>query len=437
MKYTCHFSLQRLMTSVGLIVCAVPLLFSQQEETNWTHFRGSNLDGVSHNTGLPVQWNDSVGVVWKEPVHGKGHSSPVVNHSRIWLTTASAGGKQLYALCYDLNSGRLIHDILVFQPDSALSIHTLNSYATPTPAVADDAVYVHFGSMGTACIDPETGKVKWKRTDLLCDHVQGPASCPFIYRNLLILHYEGVDIQYIVALDRETGQLIWKTIRPQEYYTGVDPIARKAYSTPIVIHVDGRDMLISSGSEVCIAYDPMTGKEIWRITYTSDSSIAMPLYCDGILLISTGFGSPVRLMAVNPKGSGNITKTNILWQTDKDVPGINTPVAVNGRLYMIQEHGTVTCLNVKTGAVIWKNRLKGEFYSSPIAADGKVYFPGKQGVTFVLKEGDTFNLLSQNKTSGEIMATLAVSGKSLLLRTSMALYRIQSVVTNETELTNP
>ena len=431
MKCACHFSLQRLMTSMGLIVCAVPLLFSQQEETNWTHFRGSKLDGVSHNTGLPLNWNDSINVKWKGPVHGKGYSSPVVNHGKIWLTTANTNGKKLYALCYDLSSGRLIHDILVFERDSALSIHALNSYATPTPAVADDAVYIHFGSMGTACLDAITGEVKWKRTDLVCDHVQGPASCPFIYKNLLILHYEGVDIQYIIALNRETGQTVWKTIRPQEYYTSVDPIARKAYSTPIVIQIDGKDMLISSGSEVCIAYDPMTGKEIWRITYTSDSSIAMPLYCDGILLISTGFGSPVRLMAVNPKGSGNITNTNILWQTDRDVPGINTPVAVNGRLYMIQEHGTVTCLNVKTGAVIWKNKLKGEFYSSPVAADGKVYFPSKQGVTYVLKEGEAFHLLSQNKTSGEIMATLAVSGKSLLLRTSKALYRIQSEATSE------
>lgn len=437
MKDTCHSNLMRLMTSAGLVMCVFSLALSQPEESSWTHFRGTQLDGISHNAGLPLKWNDSLNVIWKKPVHGKGHSSPVVFNGKIWLTTASGSGKELYALCYDFKTGRLIHDVLVFQRDSALSIHTLNSYATPTPAVADDAVYVHFGSMGTACLDPETGEVIWKRTDLVCDHVQGPASCPFIYRNLLILHYEGVDIQYIVALNRKTGQLIWKTIRPQEYYTGVDPIARKAYSTPILIHVDGRDMLISSGSEVCIAYDPMTGKEIWRITYTSDSSIAMPLYTDGVLLISTGFGSPVRLMAVNPKGNGNITQTNILWQTDKDVPGINTPVALNGRIYMIQEHGTVTCLNVKTGALIWKNKLKGEFYSSPVAADGKVYFPSKQGITYVLKEGNTFNLLAQNKTRGEIMATLAVSGKSLLLRTSSTLYRIQSAPVSETDLTKP
>ena len=170
----------------------------------------------------------------------------------------------------------------------------------------------------------------------------------------------------------------------------------------------------------------LTGKEIWRIVYSSDSAISMPIYADGILIISTGFHPPVRLMAVNPEGSGNITETNVIWKYDKYIPGINTPVAHNGLLYLIQEKGKIQCLDIKTGHIIWNNRLDGEFYSSPVCADGHIYFPSKQGIVYVLKEGKSFNVAGQNKMKGEIMATMAVSGKSFLLRTDEALYRIEN-----------
>ena len=400
---------------------------AQELRYDWTHFRGSLLNATTANTGLPVHWNDSLNIVWKTPVHDRGISSPVVLDNQVWLTTASKDGKKLYALCYDFKSGRLMYDILVFQPDSIYGIHSLNSYATPTPAIEPGAVYVHYGSMGTACIDTHTGAILWKRTDLKCDHVQGPASCPFIYKDLLILHYEGVDVQFLVALDKKTGKTVWRADRPQEYYLGVEPIGRKAYSTPIIINLDGKDILISSGSEVCIAYDPLTGKEIWRILYISDSAISMPVYCDSVLIISTGFGAPVRMMGMNPRGRGNITESNLLWKVEQDVPGINSPVAVNGRLYMVQEKGVVTCLDVKTGKVIWKNRLKGEFYSSPVYADGYVYFPGKQGTVYILREGPVFQLVAGNRLTGENWSSMAVSGKSFLLRTDKYLYRIQNL----------
>jgi outer membrane protein assembly factor BamB len=246
-----------------------------------------------------------------------------------------------------------------------------------------------------------------------------------IYKDLLILHYEGIDIQFIVALNKHTGEIVWKTERPQEYYINATPIARKAYSTPIFINLNGKDIMISSGSEVCIAYDPLTGKEIWRIVYSSDSSISMPVYESGILIISTGFLPPVRLMAVNPEGTGNITETNILWRSDKYIPGINSPVAHKGLLYAINEKGNIQCFDVKTGEVVWSNHLKGEFYSSPVYADGRIYFPSKQGIIYVLQEGREFKILAENKLDGELWSTIAVSGKSLLIRSDKALYKIE------------
>jgi outer membrane protein assembly factor BamB len=424
-KHSVFHSLKFILPVIALVYNGFQATaFSQG--TDWTFFRGSNLDGVSSNTGLPLRWGEDTSVVWKTAIHNIGKSSPVILNNQIWLTTAKKDGKELFALCIDLNTGKIVHDILLFRPDSVPPIHSLNTYATPTPAIGNGFVYFHFGSMGTACLESATGKVVWKRTDLFCNHVQGPAACPIIYKDLLIFNLEGTDVQYVIALDKKTGKTVWQSLRPQEYYVNAPEIARKAYSTPRVINVKGRDILISVGSEVCIAYDPLTGDEIWRVTYESDSAIAMPLYSDGLVIFSTGFGGAlVRLIAVKPDGNGNITKSGIVWETDKDVPGINTPVVHNGILYMIQEKGMLTCLDAKTGKEFYKKRMKGEFYSSPICADGKVYIPGKQGMVYVLKEGPAFEVLAQNILDGEIWASLAISGKSLLLRTNKALYMIR------------
>jgi outer membrane protein assembly factor BamB len=396
------------------------------QDNDWRFFRGTNLDGVSENKGLPLHWGEDTSVVWKTAIHDKGNSSPVILNNQIWLTTAKADGKELYAVCIDLPTGIILHDILVFSPENIPSIHSLNTYATPTPAIEEGFVYVHFGSMGTACIESATGKIIWTRTDLICNHVQGPASCPIIYKNLLIFNLEGVDVQYVIALDKKTGKTVWQNLRPQEYYVNEPEIARKAYSTPMVINVNGRDILISVGSEICSAFDPLTGKEIWKYTFSSDSAIAMPLYSNGLLIFSTGFGggAPVWLIAVKPDGTGNITQSGKVWETDQDVPGINTPVVHNGIIWMIQEKGLLTCLEAKTGKVFYKKRLKGEFYSSPLCADGKVYLPSKQGIVYVLKEGSEFEVLAQNRLNTEFWASIAVSGKSLLLRSNTALYLI-------------
>jgi outer membrane protein assembly factor BamB len=419
-----YFSIFSFPLLLFILFCSFPA--QSQEKSDWAFFRGSNFDAVSANTDLPLHWGEDTNVIWKTPIHDLGNSSPVILNNQVWLTTAKKDGKELYAICTDLQTGKIIYDLSLFTPDSVPSIHSMNTYATPTAAIEDGFAYFHFGSLGTACVDTKTGSIVWKRNDLICDHVQGPASCPILYQNLLIFNLEGVDVQYVIALDKRTGKTVWQSMRPQEYYVNEPAIARKGYSTPMVIQVKGKDILISVGSEVCIAYDPLTGEEIWRVNYKSDSAIAMPLLSDGLLIFSTGFGgAPVRLIAVNPDGTGNITETQKKWEVDEDVPGINTPVVHNGLLYMIQEKGLLTCLETSSGGLVFKKRLKGEFYSSPVCADGKIYFPSKQGITYVLKEGRTFELLAQNKLDGECWASIAITGKSFILRTNKALYRIQ------------
>ncbi|MFN8206055.1 MAG: PQQ-binding-like beta-propeller repeat protein [Bacteroidales bacterium] len=419
-------SYKKLRLILGAIIMFFVSVHAQENNSgDWTFFRGTGLDGVSANTGLPLRWGEDTNVVWKTTIHDLGHSSPVVLDNQVWLTTALKDGKELFALCLDFQTGAVIHNILVFKPDSVPGIHSLNSYATPTPALEKGFVYVHFGSMGTACLNTQTGKIVWTRTDLFCDHVQGPASCPILYKDLLIFNLEGIDVQYVIALDKRTGATVWQTERPKEHYVNEPPIARKGYSTPRVIQVNGKDLLISVGSEVCIAYDPLTGQEIWRVAYSSDSAIAMPLFSDGLVIFSTGFyANPVRLIAVKPDGTGNVTKSHVVWESGEDVPGINTPVVNKGILYMIQEKGLLTCLSAAKGEVIYKKRLKGDFYASPIIADGKVFFPSKQGIIYVLREGPVFEILAMNKLDGECWASIGISGKSILLRTNKALYRI-------------
>ena len=217
------------------------------KDKNWTHFRGTNLNSIAENENIPLIWDESV-IKWKTEIHDKGYSSPVVYKDQIWLTTGKDGGEELYAVCLDFETGKIIYDIKVFFPEEVERRHSLNTYASPTPCIEKGFVYVHYGSMGTACINTETGEIMWKRTDLKCKHIHGPGSSPVIYNNLLILHFEGVEERYIVALDKSNGELVWRTDRPADLYEPLPTVGRLAYLTPIIINVEGRYMLISNGS---------------------------------------------------------------------------------------------------------------------------------------------------------------------------------------------
>jgi outer membrane protein assembly factor BamB len=347
------------------------------------------------------------------------------------VTTATDDGKQLYAVCTDFETGEVIYDIKVFEPDSVYSKHPINSYATPTPCIEKGFVYVHFGQYGTACINTENGSIIWQRTDLKCNHIQGPGSSPIIYKNLLILHLEGSDVQYIVALNKTNGQTVWKTERRKELYDPLEPIGKKAYITPLIVNVKGRNMLISNGSAVCSAYDPETGKEIWWIVWGEDSTIAMPFSENGKVYFYTSYVVPpvgenyAELIAVVPDGQGDIAK-NILWRIKTPVLQLLTPVIRNGLIYTIDSEGNLKCIDSQTGNDIYSEKLRGKFNSSPVYAAGNIYFCSTQGEILVLKEGLEYNIIAKNRLEGEIWATPAILRNSILIRTSKFLYRIGS-----------
>ncbi len=389
---------------------------------NWPQFRGPDGQGHADATQLPLAWSETEHVRWKTPIHDRGWSSPVVWGDQIWLTTATPEGKELYAICVDAQSGRIVHDLKVFDVENPADTRQYNSFASPTPVIERGRVYLSFGSYGTACLDTANGKVLWQRRDLPCNHFRGPGASPILFENLLILDFDGFDFQYLVALDKQTGETIWKTDRTVDYGT-TDGDLKKSFSTPLVIEAGGRLQMISACSKAALAYDPRTGKELWRIRFKEFSSAARPVFGDGLLFINTGFGK-AELLAVRPEGDGDLTQSNIVWKQTKSIGSKPSPVFVDGLLYQVHDAGVASCIDAKTGKEVWSKRLGGDFSASPISAAGRVYFCDENGKTTVVKAGRKYAELAVNSLDDGCKASPAVAGQALILRTKTALYRI-------------
>jgi outer membrane protein assembly factor BamB len=347
----------------------------------------------------------------------------VIWDDRIWMTTATEDGKVLSAVCLDRESGRVLHDFKVFDLPQPPEIHKFNSYSSPTPAIEAGRVYLSWGSYGIACLDSATADVLWSRRDLECDHYRGPGASPILFEDLLIQHYDGFDHQYVVALDKHTGETVWRTPRPENFGTDNGDY-KKAYGTPIVIEVDGRRQLISPCSKGAFAYDPRTGAELWRIRYDGFSTACRPLYVHGLVFISTGF-SKSEMIAVRPTGSGDVTDTHVVWRETKTMPSKPSPLIVGDRMFTIHDQGVATCLDARTGKAVWQDRVGGNFSASPLFADGRIYLFGEDGKTTVIAAGDEYTVLAENQLPDGIMASPAVAGQSLFLRTATHLYRLE------------
>jgi outer membrane protein assembly factor BamB len=410
------------LKSLLLILAAVAA--APADDGPWPEFRGPTGNGCSQARGLPVRWSETENIRWKTAIHGRGWSSPVVWGDQVWLTTAPDDGREAYAVAVDLASGRIVHDVKVFDVPRPQPIEPFNSYASPTPTIEAGRLYVHFGAHGTACLDTRSARILWTRRDLKCNHFRGPGSSPILVGNLLVVHFDGIDLDYVVALDKSTGKTVWKTDRSTDF-SGVDGDFRKAYSTPIVITVAGRRQLISPASRAAMAYDPLTGRELWKIHFESYSTAPRPVAGEGLVFIHTGFGSAAELLAVRPDGQGDVTDTHIVWRLGKYVSNKPSAILLDGLLYMTADNGIATCLEAKTGKQVWQQRLRGRQSASPIAADGRIYFFSQEGKTTVIRAGRDYEKLAENKLDDGFMASPAVAGKALILRTKTRLLRVE------------
>lgn len=407
----------------------------------WPEFRGPAGDGVAHGTtDLPVEFGEEKNLVWKIPVPGTGYSSPVIDQNHVWLTTSQpqgersesqgAGGTEfkyqavdLLLLGFDRESGEQTHSIFLFTAQQPEAIHSLNSYASPTACLDGKHIYCHFGTYGTAAVDATTGEVLWRNDTIQLQHQTGPGSSPILYKDFVIFHADGMDTQSIVALRKSVGEIAWRSQRSGEM--PAQPDFKKAFCTPSIANIDGKDLLISPAVDWLYLYDPADGNEVYKIPYgqLGFSTVPRPVIKDNMAYVCTGFMKS-RLLAIDlANGSFAEPADRIRWVFEKQVPKMPSPLIMGEWLLLVADTGIASCVDLQSGEEIWTERLGGKFSASPILADGKVYIGSQEGKVWVLEPGRSYKQLSVNSLDSEVMASPAAVENHLYIRTSKSLYK--------------
>lgn len=425
------------------------LLSTAVSAAEWPQFRGPAGDGHSAARGLPTAWSESEHVDWKAAIPGRGWSSPVIADGVVWLTTAVehpatpeqteralktklagnpmakqlniVGSITLRAVAVDLATGKILRDVHLFDVADPEPVHSLNSYASPSPILDDDRLYCHFGTFGTAAVDVRSGTVLW-RTRLPNEHSVGPGSSPALFEDKLIIPCDGTEAQYVTALDVNTGKPVWKTPRPP--MTGDKGDLHKAFSTPLVIRHAGRVQVVIMGAQWVVAYEPRSGQELWRVRHGEGfSNVARPVFAHGLVYVCTGYMQH-QLWAIRVDGQGDVTDTHVVWRVKRQVPAMPSPIVIDNEVYMVSDQGVATCLDALTGEQIWQQRVEGNYSASPLFADGKLFFCNREGRTTVVLPGREYREIAVNLLDGQLMASPVAVDGALLLRSQSHLYRL-------------
>ncbi|MFH0760350.1 MAG: PQQ-binding-like beta-propeller repeat protein [Bacteroidota bacterium] len=405
-----------------VLACISGAAVAQSPATSWPAYRGPSDDGHSTARNVPVSWSETTNVVWRTKIPGRGWSSPVVMDGMVWITTSEPVGKKLKVIGIKEKDGSISHFIEVFDIEFPQEQHPLNTYASPSPVIEPGRLYVHFGAYGTACLDTRSGKILWKRTDLQCDHGVGPGSSPMLYKNLLILTFDGQDLQYLIALDKQTGKTVWKSPRSLDY-SSMAPDARKALTTPVVVRFNGRDQLVSVGPHAVMAYEPLTGQEIWKVRFEGYSGSSRPVADDQNVYINCGL-TPACIMAIKLSGTGDKTGSGIVWSNKRSMAARSSPLLIDGLFYMVNSAGQAKCIDTQTGKELWVERVGEETSASPVFAGGMIYTFDQGGLTAIIRPGRTFTRIAENRISDGFMASPAITDGSLYLRSKSELIKI-------------
>lgn len=400
---------------------------------NWPGWRGPNGDGISTEEDLPIHWSKTENIAWRTPIAGEGHSSPVVWGDRVFLTTSLTEQNERRLLCLNRLDGKLLWERLVIN-SAPETLHRLNSRASGTPATDGEQVYVTFmlakedmvmapnvgterlitpGRIVVAAYD-FAGTEKWKTDvgDFVSAH--GFNSCPVLYEDLVIINGDHDGDAYIVALDRETGDERWRT--PRE--NGI-----RSYVTPIIRKIGNRTQMILSGSESVASYDPRSGKRHWILDGPTEQFVASMVY-NGEYVFVTGGYPEKHILAIDPSGTGNVTETHIAWRTIRGAAYVPSPIVADKYLLVVSDGGVATCFDTRSGEPLWKERLAGAQSSSPVLADGIVYFFSDRGEATLVRPGEEFEELARNRLEEPISSSPAISQGQIFVRTHQALYCI-------------
>lgn len=405
------------------LVCFPGLLTAE----NWPEFRGPTAQGHSSATGLPIRWSATQNVVWKSALPGVGWSSPVVVDGVIYLTTAVAEGedsveanRSLRAIALSGETGSILWDVEVFQQkaENAPRIHKKNSHASPTPVWEEGRLYVHFGHQGTACLNAGNGEILWSTRQHSYAPVHGNGSSPVVVDGLLVFSADGGKSPQVIALDKLTGKTRWKFARES------DAKRKFSFCTPLLIEVEGEPQIISPGSGMVAGLNPSTGAEIWRLNYDQGYSVVpRPVLAHGLIFVGTGYDKP-RGLAIRIGGKGDITDSHLAWEQTKYVPHNPSMIAVGDELYMVADNGILSCMDAKTGEVHYQERCTGPISASILYGDGHLYLLDERGSCSVVKPGKSFTVVTKNALGERALASPAVIGSDLLLRTEEHLYRV-------------
>ncbi|MEZ5386029.1 MAG: PQQ-binding-like beta-propeller repeat protein [Prosthecobacter sp.] len=428
------------LLSTALLLCATTALAEvATTPVFWPARNGPTLDGVvpaAEAARVPLEWDAESGknIAWSTELEGDGHSTPVIGGDMIWFTAATPDGKQQFVYGINRHTGKIVHHLLAFEnADPEILGNPINNYAAPSPALEADALYVHFGTYGTARLDPATGKKVWERRDINVRHYRGPGSSPLIHGNLLILTFDGINEQFVTALDKNTGKTIWKTPRSTDYgdldkdgKPTRDGDMRKAYHTPNVFEIAGSEVLVSVGSRAAFGYDVKTGKELWTIRHGGFNAAIPPLRLDNLLVLNTGSERSHTLgVRIDDKMSGDITESHVIWDREKRNASESSPVLVNGTLYQTTRGGIISAVDAKTGKDLWEDRMNGQHLPGPIVIGDKLLFSNDRGQTFVVRANpEKFELVGTNQLPDAITSSAAVADGALFIRTKKSIYKI-------------
>jgi outer membrane protein assembly factor BamB len=395
---------------------------------NWPGFRGPTGQGVSHEKNLPLTWSLAENLAWRVEIPGIGWSSPVVWEDRVFVTSATPDGTSCHVICIDADQGKILWDKEVFGQESPRKMAE-NSHATPTPVTDGSRVYAAFNGGRIVAVDFD-GHVAWSWRDSQFVSKHGLAASPILYRDLLIMPFDGngpADVDnigfrtawdgaFLVALDKRSGQEMWRATRG---------LSRQAHVTPLIIDVSGRPQLISGAGDVVQGFEPDSGQRIWTVRSLGEGVVPSIVFGAGLVFSSSGYGAPA-IRAIRPDGQGEVTATHIAWESRQNVPLVPSFVYADGLLFCVKELGVATCLDAATGKALWQERLGGKYGASPVVAEGRLYCLAEDGVTTVIAADREFRELAKNKLEGPCEASPAISRGRLFIRSQRALFCIRS-----------
>jgi outer membrane protein assembly factor BamB len=414
-----------LASLIGLV--AVPAVAE-----DWPRFRGPSGQGISIEKGLPLKWSASENVAWKTPIPGEGWSSPIVCGDRVFLTTAREKGAACHVLCVEKTGGKILWDVKVFDQETSRK-EVRNSYATPTPVTDGRRVYAVFGGGGIAALDFE-GKPAWINRENRYYSRHGMGVSPILWKDLLILPFDWSreasgeeervgwqkpwDQSFVLGIDKETGKEQWRARRG---------MSRIAHVTPIVLEIDGKEQLISPAGDVVQGFDPKTGGRLWTVRSQGEGVVPSPAAGLGLLFTASGFDG-TSLRAVKLGGAkDDATSTHVAWEQKQNVPAVPSLLFSKPHLFALRDNGLASCMDARTGKVVWQQRVGKNFSASPVLAEGRIYLLGDSGETAVIEAAAEYREIARNKIAdgeGPVQASMAVSEGRLFIRTTANLWCI-------------